>query len=293
MAHQHSHQHQDSGDLRLAFFLNVAFAILEIIGGLAINSVAILSDALHDLGDSFSLGLAWGLQQISQREGDQRYTYGYRRFSLLGALINAVVLIGGSLFVLSEAIPRLMEPEAFSAPGMIAFAVVGIAVNGFAAYRLQDNRSSNAQVVGLHLLEDVLGWVAVLIAGVISLFVNLPILDPILSILITLYILFNVVGRLRDSLRLFLQAVPEDVELAEVDQRLSEIDGVHSIHHTHIWSLDGEHNVLTTHLVVADSTRAEAMTHIRQEAIERVHDLELEHTTIQIERESEACTMRE
>lgn len=266
--------------------------MLEIIGGLLINSVAILSDALHDLGDSISLGLAWYLQGVSERDEDADYSYGYRRFSLLGALINAIVLLGGSLFILSETIPRLLDTEAFNAPGMIALAVIGVGVNGFAAYRLRDNTSSNAQVVGLHLLEDVMGWVAVLIVGFVSLFVDLPILDPILSIMITAYVLVNVVGRLHESARLFLQAVPPDIDLEAIRDRLQYIDGVQNLHHTHIWSLDGEHNVFTTHLVVADNTPKSEVIRIRQTGHSAVEGLHLEHITIAIEYASENCAMR-
>ncbi|MFH2055081.1 MAG: cation diffusion facilitator family transporter, partial [bacterium] len=180
-----SDQHVHSGlkNLRLAFFLNFGFAILEIGGGLWTNSVAILSDAVHDLGDSLAIASAWFLEKRSQRGGDQKYSYGYRRFSVLGAAINAVVLLVGSFFVLSEAISRLFQPEQSLAEGMIAFAVVGILVNGVAVLRLRGQTSLNASMVAWHLLEDVLGWTAVLVVGVTLLFTDIPILDPILSIL--------------------------------------------------------------------------------------------------------------
>lgn len=291
MAHDHSHDHTGTGDIRLAFLLNLGFTILEIIGGLFINSVAILSDALHDLGDSLSLGLAWYLQNVAEKGSDNRYSYGYRRFSLLGAFINAIILIGGSLFILSETIPRLFDPQPFDATGMIFIAIIGVAVNGLAAYRLRNNVSSNAQVVGWHLLEDVLGWVAVLIVGLVSLVVDLPILDPILSILITVYILFNVLVRLRSSVRMFLQAVPEGIDLDKIQRALSAIDGVQSIHHTHFWSLDNEHNVFTTHLVVGDDASADDVIRIRAAGLDVVKDFDIEHVTIAVEYERENCAM--
>lgn len=292
MSHNHTNDHADSNDLRLAFALNLGFTILEIIGGALINSIAIMSDALHDLGDSLSLGLAWYLQHLSKKESDNRYSYGYRRFSLLGAFINSVVLLAGSLYILTEAIPRLLDPESFDAPGMIAFASLGIVVNGLAVLRLRNTQSSNAQVVGLHLLEDVLGWVAVLIVGIVSLFVDVPILDPILSLMITTFVLFNVLSRLRQSVRLFLQAIPESIDLSGIEQTLRQIDGVRSTHHTHIWSLDGEHNVFTTHLVVADDTKPAAIMRIRTQANEAITDLHMEHITVAIEYESENCAMQ-
>lgn len=288
----HDHAHEAHGDLRTAFLLNLSFTLLEVVGGVLTNSVAIVSDALHDLGDSISLGLAWYLQRVSARSSDVRYSYGYRRFSLLGALFNAIILIAGSLFVLSEAIPRLTDPQPFEAAGMIVFALFGVGVNGFAAYRLRGSGSANVQVVGLHLLEDVLGWIAVLIVGMVSLFADLPILDPILSILITGYMLVKVVGRLRHSVRVFLQAVPEGVDMAAIEQRLLAIPGVKSTHHTHIWSLDGEHHVFTTHLVVDDAASKEEVMRIRQDSQQAIHDLHVEHFTIAVEYESEECAMR-
>lgn len=294
MGHDHHHAHDaDTGNIKVAFLLNVSFTVLEIIGGVAINSVAILSDALHDLGDSISLGLAWFLAHYAEKGRDERYSYGYRRFSLLGAFINAVILIGGSLFVLSEAIPRLMQPEPFHAGGMVLFALLGIAMNGLAAWRLRGSASANAQVVSWHLIEDVLGWVAVLLVGIISLFIDLPILDPILSILITVYILVNVLGRLRAIAQLFLQSVPQQVNLSDITARLEAVDGVCSTHHVHIWSLDGEHNVLTAHLVVDSDTTRDAAVRIKRDAMAALDalDLELEHVTLEIDYQDDDCSM--
>lgn len=289
----HHHTHGDTGNIQVAFFLNLGFTIAEIIGGLAINSVAVLSDAVHDLGDSVSLGLAWFLSGYAQKDDDPRYSYGYRRFSLLGALLNALLLVGGSLFVLSEAIPRLTDPQDFSARGMIAFAVAGVAINGLAVLRLRRSTSMNAQVVGWHLLEDVLGWAAVLLVGIVSLFVDLPILDPLLSILITSYVLYNVIGTLRDVGALFLQAVPKDASVKAIQDRLEALDEVRSTHHIHLWSLDGEHHVLTAHLVLDENiSRDEAMCVKRasKDAVQNL-DLHITHITFELEYADEDCSM--
>ena len=295
MAHDHSHAHAhgDTGSIRTAFLLNLGFTLFEIVGGMAINSVAILSDALHDLGDSISLGLAWFLSNYAERASDTRYSYGYRRFSLLGALINAVILIAGSLFILSETARRLSAPEPFDAGGMVLFALVGIAVNGFAALRLRGQSSANAQVVGWHLIEDVLGWAVVLVVGIVSLFVDAPILDPLLSLLITLFVLVNVVVRLRTVARLFLQAVPKEADLDEIEARLRAVDGVNATHHIHVWSLDGEHNVLTAHLEVTPETSRDDVIRIKRQskAALAALNLELEHVTLEIEFEGLDCSM--
>lgn len=165
--HSHSHSHQIVGDLKLAFFLNLSFAILEIFGGLWTNSLAVVSDAVHDLGDSIALGLAWYLEKYSHKRGNVFFSYGYRRFSSLAALINILILFLGSLYVIFQAIPRLLHPEATNAQGMIVLAIIGIAVNGIAMLRLLKTSSLNGKVVAWHLLEDALGWVAVLIVSII------------------------------------------------------------------------------------------------------------------------------
>ncbi len=292
--HDHSHQHTgDRANIRLAFLINLGFTIFEIIGGLLTNSIAILSDSLHDAGDSISLGLAWLLDRYSNKGSDTRYSYGYRRFSLLGALINSAVLIVGSLFIVSEALGRLANPESFDAPGMVLIAIIGVAINGLAVLRLRGSRTLNAQVMAWHLIEDVLGWIAVLAVGIVSLFADIPILDPILSILITVYILAHALGNLKKALSLFLQAIPSGIDIQDVDNRFRAIKGVESTHHTHIWSLDGEHHVLTTHLVVPEAISQADVLRIKRESREAVKNLGLEHTTIEIEYGDQDCSIEE
>jgi cobalt-zinc-cadmium efflux system protein len=266
---------------------------LEIVGGLWTNSLAILSDALHDLGDSFSLGLSWYLERYSKKGNDSRFSYGYRRFSLLAALFNILVLLAGGFIILSEAVPRLINPEHSNAQGMALFAVAGIVVNGLAVLRLRGGQSLNARMVAWHLFEDVLGWVAVLITSLVLLFWDIHILDPILSILITLYVLWNVIRNLRRTADLFLQAVPEDYDVGEIESKLLELEAVKSVHHTHLWSLDGEHHVLTTHLVVDPCTTREQVLQLKREVNEFTAARHFEHTTLEIEYEDEDCRMKD
>jgi cobalt-zinc-cadmium efflux system protein len=291
MPHSHPHPHDTVGKIRTAFLLNLTFTVIEIIGGLLTNSVAILSDAIHDLGDSLALGLAWYLERYADKSKDRKYSYGYRRFSLLAALFNTFILIIGSIFVLSKAIPRLLNPEMPNAKGMIVFACIGILVNGLAVYRLRGSQSLNARVVMWHLLEDVLGWSAVLLVSIALLFFDLPRLDPLLSIIITGYVLFNVIRNLRKTLALFLQAVPDHIDVEAIESRLKKIDNVCSTHHTHVWSLDGEHHVLTTHIVVEENTDRQQILCIKQEVKELSDELDLMHTTIEFEYGDEICRM--
>ena len=288
-SHEHSHSHAPGKNIASAFFLNLAFCIIEFIGGLLTNSVAILSDALHDLGDSFSLGLAWYLQKVSARKPDKKYTYGYKRFTILSALINSVILLTGSIFVLFEGIKRIINPAETDAKGMLILAILGVIVNGVAVLRLRKGDSLNEKVVSLHMIEDVLGWVAVLIGSLIMMFFDLPIIDPILSVLISVYILYNVYRNLRSAMRVILQGKPGNIDETMVRKTLLALPQVNDLHDLHIWSLDSEFMVLTVHLVVEDNIQKEEQKALRAAAHIKLKELDIQHSTIEIENASEVC----
>ena len=245
--YDHSHNHSD-GNVKVALFLNLSFTIIEIIGGLYTNSLAILSDALHDLGDSLSLELSWYFQKLSKKGRTKKFSYGYKRFSLLGAIINSIVLVAGSIFILTKAIPELFNPGETNVQGMLYLAILGIVVNGAAVLKLRKGESLNEKVVSLHLLEDVLGWVAVLIGSVIMMYTDAPFIDPLLSVLISLFVLYNVYKNLRKSMLVILQGIPEDVSLEVIKEKLKDISEITDVHDNHVWSMDGEYNILTIHL---------------------------------------------
>lgn len=292
--HHHTHHHHDEVSSRIgwAFFLNLGFTVIEFIGGWLTNSTAIMADAVHDLGDSLSLGSAWLLNRLGNKQADTRFTYGYKRLSLLGALINGLVLIVGSIWVLSTAIPRLVDPVMPHTEGMLALAVLGVAVNGYAAYRLSHGKTLNERVLNLHLLEDVLGWVAVLIIALVMQFVDWPILDPLLSIGFTLFILFNVLRMLWSTLQLFTQGVPEPGLLQNIRTVLTDVEGVRDLHHVHLWSLDGEHHVLTAHIVVQESGALATYDQLKNRLRVALEPFELAHTTLEIELAEEVCRDR-
>lgn len=292
MGHHH-HHHDTTGNIKVAFFLNFFFTIIELIGGILTNSIAIISDALHDLGDSLSLGLAWFLQKFSNKDMSHDFSFGYKRFSLLGALINSVVLIVGSVFILTEAIPRLWNPETPNTLGMMGLAVLGIIVNGAAVLRLRGGDSMNQKVMSWHMLEDVLSWVAVFFVGLAMTFFDMPILDPLASIGITLFILYNVVINLVKTMKLFLEAVPESVDIGEIISNIEKLSGVQSTHHTHLWSLDGEHHAFSTHAVVPADATKEEVCEIKESIKSIVDSIHLDHLTIEIEYEDEYCSMSE
>ncbi len=294
--HAHGHRHNgQSGDdgsvsnLTVAFVLNLVFTIAEVIGGFWTNSVAILADALHDFGDSMALLLAIIMQRVSRRGRDETFSYGYRRFSLLGVVFNGLFLVAGAVVIFFEAIPRLFEPEAVHVPGMIGFALAGILFNGLAVLRLHGAGSLNERMVRWHLLEDVLGWIAVLITATVMLFFDLPVLDPLLSIGINLFILYNVVRMLYETTKVFLQSVPKSVSVPEIERRIAGAAGVASLHDTHVWSLDGSYNVLTTHVVVSEGAVFEEICEIKNTVRAIARENSIDHATIEVERPDEDC----
>jgi cobalt-zinc-cadmium efflux system protein len=276
----HAHNANARKGLALAFFLNLSFAIIEIIGGLLTNSIAILSDALHDLGDASALGLAWYLEKVSSRQADAQFSYGYRRYSLLAALITGGILIFGSLIIVWNAVERLMNPQPVHATGMIALALLGIAVNGFAYSRLHHGHSHNERAVSLHLLEDVLGWVAVFIGALIMKFYDLPWIDPLLSLVIAAFILKGAVTRVRDTSLIFLQRVPIDVNLSELHTELLKVEGVSKIEDLHVWSTDGQDLIVT--LSVRAQKNFNSRAEMRLALTQKLGALAEHHVTIEI-----------
>lgn len=297
MGHHHGHHHHHHGDtsskrIGLAFWLNFFFTIIEFIGGVLTNSTAIIADAVHDLGDSLSLGLAWLLNKLGAKQATTGFTYGYKRFSLLGALINAIVLLAGSVWVLFEAVPRLIDPVMPNTEGMIYLAILGVVVNGFAAFKLAAGETLNERVLNWHLLEDVLGWVAVLIGAIVMSFVDWPIIDPLLSIAFTAFILINVVRNLLETLKLFSQANPNPKLYQDVQDAICAVEHVANIHHMHLWSLDGESHVLTAHVELDDDfSDSEHYLTIKEAINQAVAEFKIFHTTIELEFKSEACRL--
>ncbi|XOV66172.1 MAG: cation diffusion facilitator family transporter [Fluviicola sp.] len=273
----------------MAFFLNLAFTVFEFLGGLYTNSIALTSDALHDVGDSFALGSAWYLENLSKRKPDKKFTFGYARFSLLGALINSIILIVGSIFIIWHGVERLIHPEETDAAGMIFFAIVGVVVNSIAAWRLMGGKTLNEQVMSWHLLEDVLGWVAILIAAIVMYFKDVPFLDPALSLFIAGFILFGVFKRLRQTLLVFLQVAPSDIDLVELELKIKGQDHVQSIHDCRIWSLEGEQNVFTVHVLLENISTVEEVHEVRMKLLDVLKPYNFKHITIQTEFDPDTC----
>ena len=269
--------------VRFAAFLNVAFTVLELAGGLWINSLAILSDALHDFGDSVALLASWLFERGAKRSHDTSRTFGYQRLSLFFALFSASILIGGSIVIIFQAIPRLFNPELVNAFGMVGIAVIGIIFNGAGFFLLKKGESLNEKVLSWHLLEDVLGWVGILVGGVIIYFWKFYLLDPILTVGLTAFIIYNVTKNLREAINILMQGVPKHINLEAVKKDLTAIKGVIGIHDIHIWSLEGETDVFTAHVVLDDDTLKNEPEHTKETIKETLLKHHIEHSTIEIE----------
>ena len=294
MGHNHDHSHNHSeGNVKVAFFLNLSFTVIEVIGGLYTNSLAILSDALHDLGDSLSLGLSWYFQKLSKKGRTKKFSYGYKRFSLLGAIINSIVLVAGSIFILTKAIQELFNPGETNVQGMLYLAILGIVVNGAAVLKLRKGESLNEKVVSLHLLEDVLGWVAVLIGSIIMMYTDAPFIDPLLSVLISLFVLYNVYKNLRKSMLVILQGIPEEVSLEDIKEKLKDISEITDVHDNHVWSMDGEYNILAIHLQLDQDYKLSEQAKLKEKVRSQLKDESINHITIEFEGQDENCELED
>lgn len=291
--HNHTHHNHDVKNIRIAFFLNLFFTVIEIVGGILTNSVAILSDVVHDLGDSFSLGLSWYFQKIAKRPRTKNYTYGYKRFSLMGAVINSLILTVGSVLILMNAIPRLFNPQQPDVKGMLLVAVLGVVVNGVAMLKLRKGHSLNEKVVLLHLFEDVLGWLAVLLGAGVMYFVDVPFIDPLLSIAISVFILFNVYRNIRQSLRIILQGSPDLINIDEIEKTVTMLENVRNVHDLHVWSVDGEYNVLTIHVVLSVPLSMAELHNLKADIRKILFSLNIQHSTIEFETFDEECELEE
>ena len=271
-------------NILLAFILNLGFSVFEFFGGIFTGSVAIISDAIHDMGDAASIGIAYLLEKKSKRQPDATYTYGYARYSVIGSVITTLILLFGSVMVIYNAVDRILHPVEIHYNGMILFAIVGVCVNLAAGFFTREGDSLNQKAVNLHMLEDVLGWVVVLAGAVVMRFTGFDRIDPIMSIGVALFILVNAVKNLKEAIDLFLEKTPQGMDMAEIQEHITAIDGVLDVHHIHIWSMDGQHNYATMHIVTnGDPHRIKAQ--IREEL--REHGIG--HATLELEVEGEHC----
>ena len=271
-------------NILLAFILNLSFAIFEFFGGILTNSIAIISDSIHDIGDSISIGISYFLEKKSKQQPDDIYTYGYARYSVIGAVITTCILLIGSSFIIISAIKRIINPVEVNYDGMIIFALIGVITNFIAAYLTSKGESLNQKSVNLHMLEDVLGWLVVLLGSIIIKFTSISIIDPLMSILVSIFILINSLKNFKLIIDIFLEKIPNSISIPDLKKHLLEIKGIKDIHHIHIWSLDGINNYATMHIVTTEND-----CNIKNKIKEELRDHGINHVTIETETTSEKC----
>lgn len=287
--HHHGHQHgmgsmmnqETSKKMLIVFGVNLAFSALEFIFGFLFNSIAIMTDAVHDLGDALSIGLATYFERISTKEANDQYSFGHQRFSLLGALVTAVILLGGSAVILVTAVPRLLDPVEVNHEGMFWLSLFAIAANGFSAWLMSRGDSHNESLLNLHMMEDVLGWIGVLAVSIVLNYTDWYILDPILSIAIASFIIYKTWPLFRETIEIFLEATPKELSREKIEEAILSIKGVTNVSHLHVWSIDGKEHAMT----VTVSTSLEGMEDIetiKDKIRDNLSDYAVHHSTIEV-----------
>ncbi len=271
-------------NILITFILNLSFSIFEFIGGIVTGSVAIISDAIHDVCDAVSIGFSFIFEKKSKKQPDKIYTYGYSRYSVIGGFVTTLILVISSVIIIFNSISRIINPTEINYDGMIIFAVVGVCVNLCAAMVTRGKGSLNQKAVNLHMIEDVLGWVVVLIGAVIMKFTGFAIIDAIMSAGVSAFILFNAINHLKKILVLFLDKIPDNIEVDDIKTSIYEVDGVIDVHHIHIRSVDGQLNSASLH-VVTDEDAYE----IKEKVRNALREKGIGHVTIEIEKSSEIC----
>ena len=281
MPHEHDYNKQATKNLSFALILNLIFNVIVILGGIFTNSVAILTDAVHDLGDTLAILIAWIMQKISQKKSNEKFTYGYKRFSVLGAVITSTIVICACTVVAYEAIERLFTPEASSAEGMLIVAILGLIFKGLSVYTLHKGKTFNERSILVHLTGDVIEWMIVLILSIVLFLNNYPLLDPIASILISIWIIYNLAKNLYKSLKVILQGAPDNFDIKKFKNEIREIDGVKGISDLHIWTIDGLSHILTVKIMVSRETDLLTLSHIKYHINELAIKYEIYDSTIE------------
>ena len=241
----------------LAFFLNLSYAIVEFIAGGIFGSSAVLADSVHDLGDAIAIGVSAFLETISNREEDSHYTLGYKRFSLLGAMVTAVILMTGSVLVILGNITKLFHPQAVNDEGILWLGIIAVSINVLASLVVRKRKTKNESILSLHFLEDTLGWVAVILMAIVLRFTDWYILDPLLSLVISIFILSKAIPRFWSTLKIFLDAVPEGVDIKQVKSDLEQLDHVASLNQLNLWTMDGLEKNAIVHVCLKEIEQME------------------------------------
>jgi len=276
-------------NILIAFILNLSFSIFELIGGIFTNSMAIISDALHDFSDAISIGISYFLEKKSYQKPDHNYTFGYTRYSVLGAIITNLILIVGSILIIYHGFLRLFNPVEVNYNGMFFLAIIGVLINLLAVYFTKDGHSLNQKAVNLHMLEDVLGWIVVFVGSVIMKFSKINIIDIILSLGVSAFIMIHAIKSLKITLDLILEKTPSFIDVEKIKLHLKKNDNIYDIHHIHTWSMDGINNYITMHVVID----GDDFENIKLKIKDELREFNITHSTIEFEKKDYQCSNKD
>ena len=280
---------QSEKNIKVAFILNLCFSVIEFIGGCLTNSVSISSDSIHKFGDCILILISWLLEKKSEQKPNKFYTYGYQKFSVLGGLINSCILTCGATMIFLNAINKIFNPEPINYNGVLFLALLGLFFNGLAAYKTFKSEKINEKSVSLHLIEDVLSWFVVLVTSIFMKAFDMPVLDPILSVLITCFILFNACKNIGRVFNIFLDKAPKNTDPERIKKALLEDKNIKDVHHVHLRT-DGVNNFATLHIIISDNINQNQIIDIKQNAHQKLLTLNISHATIEFEFQSEHCS---
>ena len=286
--HSHNHNHVHNANkkvLTISFFLIAGFMFVEFVGGYLTNSLALISDAGHMLSDSVALGLSLSALIFGARAATSSKTYGYKRFEILAALLNGIVLVLLSIFIFKEAIGRLSSPPHVIGRGMMIISIIGLIINIVVAYILHSQGSTkenlNVRSAFLHVIGDLLGSVGAIIAAILIMLFGWYIADPIASMIVSLLVLYSGWNVLKESVNILMEAKPTNIDSGQVISILKSINGVEDIHDLHIWMITSDFSVMTVHLKVNDDSDRDLILEKAKRSISK--EFGIKHITIQLE----------
>ncbi len=283
--HDHDHYKEAKKSILYGIVLNSIFTVIELVGGILSNSLALLSDTIHDFSDSVALGISYYANQKAQSSPTKTMTFGYRRTTILAAFINSTILMALTFFLFYRAYLRILNPEPVNGKMVFVIAIFGIITNGIIAFKMLRGKDKdlNIKSVFWHITEDFLGWVGVLIAGAIIYFTGAYIIDPIISILIGLIVIYSAWGIVKESANIILEGVPEGLNVQEIGTEIKNIQNVNDAHDIHVWSLGTDYNALSAHVVISNMTVDQSHEVLNKINTMLKEKFSIEHTTIEFE----------
>lgn len=275
-------------NIKIAFLLNLAFSIVEAIGGILTNSISIISDSLHNLGDSITIGINYIFEKKSKKLPNKEYSYGYLRYTMLGSLIASFILLVGSVIIIYNVVPRLIKPLSVNYDAMIIFGIFGLLINLYATIKIMRSKDKDKKI-NTHMIEDTVIWLFILTGSICIKVFDLVIIDPILSLLIAVYILYQVYKYMKNIYNIFMEKVPKNVKIDEIKKDIESNENIDNVHHIHIWSMDGVNNYMTAHIHLNKILNEEEIIKTKNDVKNKLKEDKINHITLEVEYFNEKC----